>query len=65
MTTEQDRILARLREHWGGRWEVWVVNRVVGGPVWCARLHDNHAKVLNAYEPQHLEEYMAEVEADL
>jgi hypothetical protein len=25
----------------------------------------SRAKVLNAYEPQHLEEYMAEVEADL
>ncbi len=64
MTTETDKALAALREQWGERWEVWVVHRVIGGAVWCARLHDNHGKVLNAYRPEHLAEYMAEAEAD-
>jgi hypothetical protein len=62
--TETDKALAALRKQWGERWEVWVVHRVYGGPLWCARRHDNHRKVINADTPEHLSEYLAEAEAD-
>ncbi len=39
-------------------WQVWVVTRVIGGPVWCARRHDDHKKILNADSAEHLAEYL-------
>jgi hypothetical protein len=61
--TAVDEELTALREHWGATWEIWIVPLTAGGETWCARRHDNHRKVLNAYAPEHLAEYLAEAEA--
>jgi hypothetical protein len=61
MTTVDD-ALAALKTRYGARWEVWIVPLMAGDEVWCARRHDNHRMVLNAYEPRHLAEYIAEAE---
>ena len=50
-----DETIAELEREWPA-WQFWVVRRVVGGPVWCARRHDNHRLVLNADSPEHLAE---------
>jgi hypothetical protein len=42
---------------------VWTVHRLIGGTTWCARLRDDHKRVLNAGSPEHLSEYL-EDEAD-
>jgi hypothetical protein len=47
--------IATLEADWPG-WEVWVVHRVYGGPVWCARRHDDHKRVLNAASPAELDQ---------
>jgi hypothetical protein len=39
-------------------WQVWVVHRVMGGPVWCARRHDDHRRILNAHSPAELQDYL-------
>ncbi len=44
-------------------WQVWVVHRVIGGPVWCARRWDDEKRVLNAGSPEDLAEYL-EAEAE-
>jgi hypothetical protein len=62
MTTEIERELRKLRMQYGQRWEIWVVHRVYGGPVWAARLHHNHKRVLNADSADHLAEYIQEAE---
>jgi hypothetical protein len=49
--------LARLQADWP-RWQVWIVHRVIGGPVWCARRHDDHKVVLNAGSAEELAEYL-------
>jgi hypothetical protein len=41
-------------------WQIWVVHRVVGGPVWCARRWDDEHCVLNAYSPEELVECLEE-----
>lgn len=50
--------LAALERDWP-HWQVWVVRRVVGGPVWCARRRDDHKRVLNAGSAGELAEYLA------
>jgi hypothetical protein len=51
--------IARLeREHPG--WQIWVVPRVYGGPVWCARPHGAPVAQLHADTPEHLSEYITE-----
>jgi hypothetical protein len=45
-------------------WQVWIVLRVVGGPVWCAGRWDGTSQVLNADTPEHLTEYIEEAEAE-
>lgn len=52
-----DEIVAALERQFP-LWQVWVVHRVVGGPVWCARRHDNHRQILNAHSPPELQEYL-------
>jgi hypothetical protein len=42
-----DETLARLRADWP-QWQIWVVYRVVGGTLWCARRWDGTGPVLNA-----------------
>jgi hypothetical protein len=66
VTTETDKALAALREHWGERWEVWYVPHALDGSVtWCARRHgDKLPNVIRADTAGHLSEYMAEAEAD-
>jgi len=55
-------IVARLEADWP-RWQIWVVHRVVGGPVWCARRWDDERRVLNAGSADELTEMLeAEVE---
>ena len=44
-------------------WEFWIVQRLCGGPVYCARRHDDHDRRLSADTPQHLAEYL-EVQID-
>jgi hypothetical protein len=50
-----DDALTRLQADWP-RWQIWIVYKVIGGPTWCARLHDNHSKIINADSPAHLAE---------
>ena len=56
-----DAIVAAMEREWP-RWQVWVVHRVYGGPVWCARRWDEAgavpARVLNAGSPSELAEYL-------
>ena len=59
MGNPTDEIVAALeREHPG--WEVWVVHRVYGGPVWCARPAGAPVAHLHADTPEHLGEYITE-----
>ena len=52
-----DEIVARLEaEH--PNWQVWVVHRAYGGPVWCARRWDEEKRVLNADSPAGLAEQL-------
>ncbi len=67
MQNPNEDALARLQADWP-LWEVWVVPRAVGGPVWCARRHEDRdavpARVLNTDSPGHLAEYIAEAESE-
>jgi hypothetical protein len=57
-----NKIVAALEREWP-RWQCWVVNRVVGGPVWCARRWDDHGQVLNAGSATELAERLEETAA--
>jgi hypothetical protein len=35
-----------------------VVHRVVNGDLWCARRRDHHRRLLHAYSPKRLVEYL-------
>ena len=59
MGNPNDGALARLQADWP-RWQVWIVHRVVGGPVWCARRHDDHKKVINAGSAAELAGYLTD-----
>ncbi len=56
MEDPTENALARLREEWPA-WQFWIVHRVIGGPVWCTRRHDDHKVVLNADSAEHLGDY--------
>ena len=43
-------------------WQVWCVQRVQGGPVWCARRRSGEAPVLNASSPEELAEALLAAE---
>jgi hypothetical protein len=45
-------------------WHVWVVRRVYGGPVWCARRRDETGRVLNEDSAGHLGGAIARAEAE-
>jgi hypothetical protein len=62
MTSQAQEDLGELRAKYGDQWEIWVVYRVYGGPVWCARRHDDHRHVLNASSPMELEDDINEAE---
>lgn len=57
MGNPTDEIVAALERDWP-QWQVWVVHRVYGGPVWCARRWDDERQVLNAGSPDELAEYL-------
>ena len=61
MISHADTELARLGEA-HPKWEIWVVNRVVGGPLWCARRKDWQpgGVILNEDSAEHLAEALAE-----
>ncbi len=59
MENPTDEIVARL-EHEHPAWQVWVVHRVVGGPVWCARRWDGSGQAVNADSPEELAGYLQE-----
>ena len=57
MGNPTDAKIAELQANWP-RWQFWMVWRVVGGPVWCARRRDDHKRVINAASAGHLAEYL-------
>jgi hypothetical protein len=59
MADPRDEPLIKLRTAWPA-WEIWYVPRVVGVTWWCARLRDNHARLLHGNSPAELAEYLAE-----
>jgi hypothetical protein len=63
MQNTNDDALARLQSDWP-RWEIWIVYKYIGGPTWCARLHDNHTKIINADSAEHLAEYLEDEVSD-
>ncbi|HEY4854705.1 MAG TPA: hypothetical protein VII22_28290 [Streptosporangiaceae bacterium] len=56
MNADQDRVAA-LELDWPA-WQIWVVPRVVGGTVWCARRWDGTGDVLNAGSADELTEHL-------
>jgi hypothetical protein len=59
MGNPNDETVKALEADWPN-WQVWVVHRVYGGPVWCARRHDDERRVLNAGSSDELVEYLEE-----
>ncbi len=57
MANPTDKIVAALERDWPA-WQVCVVHRAYGGPVWCARRWDDERRVLNAGSPDELAEYL-------
>ena len=61
MANPTDEKIAELERDWPN-YQIWVVNRTHGGPVWCARRRDWKPgdPVINADTPGHLREYLEE-----
>lgn len=59
MGNPNDDTVITLERDWPN-WQVWVVNRVYGGPVWCARRWDDERRVLNAGSAEELAEMLEE-----
>jgi len=59
-----DEELAALREEHPG-WQIWRVDRYLGGPLWCARPLGRTRPVLNAARPERLSELIEAEEAGL
>ena len=57
MANPTDRIVADLEHDWP-RWQIWVVHRYIGGPLWCARRWDDEKRLLHADTPDQLAEYL-------
>ena len=58
MTVERE-IIARLEADYPG-WQIWVVHRAYGPPVWCARPWTDEKAVINTDSPDQLREYLSE-----
>ena len=61
MGNPTDETVARLEADWPS-YQIWVVNRVVGGPLWCAKRWDWQpgGTILNEDSAEHLAEALAE-----
>ena len=59
MGNPTDETVAALERDWPD-WQVWVVHRAVGGPLWCARRWDGKKGALNAQTADELVEYLAQ-----
>lgn len=64
MTASIAEALAQLGRDWP-EWEFWHVPCAVDPDKWCARRHDDHKHVLNAYGPAQLAEEVARAQARL
>ena len=61
MPNPTDEKIAELERDWPN-YQIWVVNRVVGGPLWCAKRWDWQpgGTILNEDSAEHLAEALAE-----
>jgi len=63
MENPTDATIAELERDWTN-WQIWIVHKVIGGPVWCARRYEDRdavpARVLNTDSPEHLAEALEE-----
>lgn len=57
VNSDSDTALAALQADFPG-WQVWTVNRYIGGLRWCAT-HTASGDHAEADEPAHLREYLA------
>jgi hypothetical protein len=55
----QQQIITEMEHDWP-KWQIWVVNRVAGGPVWAARRWDGTGQVINTDSPEELTEALQE-----
>jgi hypothetical protein len=65
-TTAEQAEITKLERRWPA-YQVWVVNRVIGGPVWAARRWDDGdsgMRTINASTPAMLDAYIAQQEAE-
>ncbi len=51
MDTYADQLLEQLSVAYGEFWETWLVPTAIGAGVWCARLHRDHHRYINAESP--------------
>ena len=58
MTVERE-IIAQLEADYPG-WQIWVVHRAYGPPVWCARPWADEKAVINTDSPDQVREYLRE-----
>src|SRR5258707_11193264 len=58
-----DDTIAQLEHDWPS-WFIWIVPRMVGYDVWCARRRDDPTLVLNADTPEHLAEVLEDQVSD-
>jgi hypothetical protein len=61
MDDETARAVAALEREYPA-WQIWVVRRVYGGPVWWARHWDGSGKTINAGSSEDLAGYIAEAQ---
>jgi hypothetical protein len=64
LVNPNDEALAALREKYPG-WQIWRVDRYIGGPLWCARPQGQTQPVLDTPSPQRLSALIEEREAGL
>jgi hypothetical protein len=48
-----DAIVTAMEHDWPD-YQIWVVHRYIGGPVWCARPWNGQGQTLNAASPDEL-----------
>jgi len=61
MRHRAEEIRAGLEAEWPG-WQVWIVWRAVGGPLWCARRWDETGPVITADSAVELADLIGEAE---